>query len=51
MKIKIFVHNGLVGCTKTDIIEVDDDLTDEQIDQECQEHVLSNMIEFGWDRI
>jgi hypothetical protein len=51
MKIKISVHNGLVRCTKTETIEVEDGSTDDEIETDCREYVFSNMIQWGWDRV
>jgi hypothetical protein len=46
-KIIVSVSTGFVGCRKEEEIEVDDDATDEQIDEEARDVMLS-MIEWNW---
>lgn len=46
-KIKLWVETGFVGATHEEIIEVDDDTTEEEIDEIALEF-LHNCIEYGW---
>lgn len=50
MKIRVYVEMGLVGCTKEAEIEVDDDLTEEQIEAEARE-AMFEMIDWGYSRV
>lgn len=43
----VTVSNGLVGCKKESKIEVDDDATDDEIEEHAREEMF-NMIEWGW---
>lgn len=51
MKIKITVSMGLVGCRRERTIEIDDGLTEEQIDEQVKEEVLgSEMVTWSWSK-
>ncbi len=50
MKIKISASLGL-AIRNEESIEVDDDLTDDEIREEVYEHIISEMLDFGWERI
>ena len=50
MKIKVFVGTGIYGSTVEETIEVDDNLTEDEIDDEAWEHAINNMICFGWEK-
>ena len=50
MKIKVFVSTDIYGSTTTETIEVDDNLTEDEIDDEVFDHVTSNMIQIGWEK-
>lgn len=41
------VENGLVGCRQTGTIEVEDDASDEEINEMVREEVF-NVIEWSW---
>lgn len=46
-QIKVTVTLGLVGCKREEIIEVEADLSEEEI-SEIAEETLFSMIEWGW---
>nr|DAK00226.1 MAG TPA: hypothetical protein [Bacteriophage sp.] len=46
-KIKLWIETGYVGCDYEDEIEVEDDVTDEKLDEEARIFLFNN-IEFGW---
>ena len=50
MKIKISASLGFANRNE-ECIEVDDDLTDDEIEEEVYEHIISEMLDFGWERI
>jgi hypothetical protein len=50
MKIKISAGLGF-AIRNEDSIEVDDDLTDDEIEEEVREHIISEMLDFGWERM
>lgn len=48
MKIlKMWIETGYVGANYEEVIEVPDDYTEEQCEEECK-LFLSNYIEYGW---
>lgn len=49
-KIKLWVKTGFVGADYEEIIEVDDDATDEEIDEEARMFLFDN-ISYGWHGI
>lgn len=49
MKIKIHVSIGLVGCRREATIDVEDDATEDEIDEIAQE-AMFEMISWGWCR-
>jgi hypothetical protein len=49
MKIKISASLGFANRNET-TIEVDDDATDDEIQEEVYEHIVSNMLDFGWEK-
>lgn len=49
-KIRLWVNTGYVGCDYEDEIEVEDSITDEQLDEEAKIHLFNN-IDFGWEEI
>ena len=49
MKIKI--NYGCGFGQATDTIEVDDDLTDDEIHAEVFEYICQNHLDFGWERV
>jgi hypothetical protein len=50
MKIEIRVNTGYVGCEKKDIIELDDDLTEEEIEESALERMFE-MIGWSWRKV
>lgn len=46
-KIRLFVDTGYPGCDYEDIIEVDDDTTDEEL-EEMAENLLAESVSCGW---
>ena len=51
MKIKVYVSVGLVGCKRTETIELEDDgLSDEAIEEIAKEW-LNETIEWGWKKV
>lgn len=47
MKIKVWSETGLVGGDREEIIEVDDDATADQIEEEAREWFF-NYHSYGW---
>jgi hypothetical protein len=45
--IEVTVSIGLVGCKRSSTIEVEDDMTDDEIEEEARE-AMFNLIEWGW---
>lgn len=50
MKIDAHVHMGLVGCTRKFSVEVEDDCTDDEIDEVVRDTMFDGIIEWGWKR-
>ena len=50
MKIAVWCGNGMVGGDRHDVIEVEDDATDEEIEEEAREWFW-NVHEFGWEKV
>ena len=50
MKIKVSLSIGYPTAIRTDVLEVEDYLTDEEIDEEVSEWA-NNYIDFGWVRL
>jgi len=50
MKIKVHVTTGLVGADRECEIEVDDDATDDQIEEQARE-AMFELIEWAWWRV
>jgi hypothetical protein len=44
------VSNGLVGCKVSGTLDVEADLTDDQIDQSVRDHIDQHVIEWGWKK-
>lgn len=49
MKVKAYVTMGLVGCKREEILDLDDDLSDEDIDESVKEWMF-NVIEWSWKK-
>lgn len=49
-RIKVWVDTGTMGSDKEEIIEVEDDATEEDIKKEAEECIY-NMINSGWCEI
>ncbi len=45
--IQVYVGTGMEGSRITDTFEVEDDATEEQIEEDAKE-VMFNMISWGW---
>ena len=45
--LEVYVSVGLVGCRRSETIEVEDDATEEEIEEVARETMFS-MIEWGW---
>lgn len=50
MKIKVSLGIGFHNANQEDVIEVDDDLTDDEIEAEVQAWA-DNFIDIGWERV
>lgn len=50
-KIKIWVSTGYVGASKEEVFEVEDDATDEEINDIALEILFGSMIDFNWHEI
>lgn len=50
MKIRVWAHTDIAGSMTEDVIEVEDDLTEEQIDEEARDYIF-NFVEWGWDEV
>lgn len=50
MKIKVHLSIGFPTATHTDILEMDDDYTEEDIHREVEEWA-NNYIEISWDEV
>lgn len=50
MRIKVHVTTGLVGSDRECEIEVEDDATDDQIEEQARE-AMFDLIEWTWSRI
>ncbi len=46
-QITVYLNVGLSGCKRTETLEVDDDLSDEEIEEVARD-VMFNMMEWGW---
>lgn len=46
-KIKLFVDTGWAGCDHEEIVEVNDNITEEELD-EMAEDFRSECISYGW---
>lgn len=44
------VQNGLVGCKVSGELQVEADLTDDQIDESVRDHIDQHVIEWGWKK-
>ena len=49
-RIRVHVSNGYVGCRRETFIDVEEDLTDRDIDDSARE-ALFEMIEWGWEPV
>jgi hypothetical protein len=48
--IKWNLDTGVVGCDRSDEIEMEDDATDDEIEAAVREEVF-NYIEWGWEKV
>ncbi len=52
MQIRITVRMGLVGCVRHTVIEIEDDMTEEEIDEVAREALFQGeLISLSWKRI
>lgn len=49
-KIKLWVETGCVGADYEEIIDVDDDATDKEVEEEVRMFLFDN-ISYGWDEV
>lgn len=49
MKLKLWINTGYSGCDYEDEIDVSDDYTEEQCEEEAK-IFLFNHIEYGWEK-
>lgn len=49
MQIRVYVQLGLVGCKRETTIEVEDDSSPEDIEEQARDAMLE-LIEWGWAR-
>ena len=49
-KIKLWIETGFVNCDYEKIIKVDDDATEEEIEEEAR-LFLAEHISYGWDEV
>ncbi len=47
-KIKVSVSTGYIGCTSEDVIEVEDNATEDEINRLALDHMFDSMIDYGW---
>lgn len=51
MKVKLYIETGFVGDDEyNEIIEVDDDISENELDELAYEHFIDN-IYYGWTKI
>jgi hypothetical protein len=48
MKVRVHVSNGMVGCERTIEIEIDDDKSEDEIEELAKE-AMFEMIEWWWE--
>lgn len=46
-KIRMFLNTGFVGCKRSEVVEFEDEATEEEIDEYCKEWMHEH-IEYGW---
>lgn len=49
MKVRVWVSMNLVGCVRCDEIEVDDNATEEEVEESVRDWMFEH-IEWGYDR-
>ncbi|MFA5760523.1 MAG: hypothetical protein WC877_02020 [Dehalococcoidales bacterium] len=50
MKVEFYLSMGYVNCKKTEIVEFDDNATDEEIDEDLQ-YWIGEQIECNWKKV
>lgn len=50
MKVHVWIRTDVVGSEVEDTIELDDNLTDEEIEREARDYIF-NFIEWGWMKV
>lgn len=49
MRVKAYVNTGFVGCRHEEVLEFEDDATDEEIEEWVREWMYDR-IEWGWSK-
>lgn len=50
MKVHVWINTDVVGSEVEDTIELDDNLTDEEIEREARDYIF-NFMEWGWMKV
>lgn len=50
MKVHVWIRTDVVGSEVEDTLELDDNLTDEEIESEARDYIF-NFIEWGWMKV
>lgn len=50
MKVHVWIRTDVVGSEVEDTLELDDNLTDEEIEREARDYIF-NFIEWGWMKV
>lgn len=50
MKVHVWIRTDVVGSEVEDTLELDDNLTDEEIEREARDYIF-NYIEWGWMKV
>lgn len=50
MKVTGYVSMGLAGCMRKFSVEVDDDCTDDEIDEAVRDEMFATVISWRWKR-
>ena len=49
-KYRVWLNTGFAGVNNEDVIEIDDDATPEEIDEQCRDYAF-NDIDWGYEEI
>jgi hypothetical protein len=50
MKVRLYIDTGYPSCEHEDVIEVEDDITDAELDEIAREN-MGNYIDWGWEKL